>query len=168
VVERLQFAGRVLDVGCGTGEHTLLAAVRGADALGVDISSLAIELARAKAKERGIAARFEVHDALELAQLGGTFDVVLDSGLYHVFRELETRRAYAAQLAGVVGGTLYLMCFSPRTPGDWGPQRISEDELRETFADGWEIASLEPARFELNPGLPIDEAQAWLLTATRS
>lgn len=160
----------MLDAGCGTGEHTLLAAERGAQALGVDIASVAIELACAKARERGSSARFEVWDALRLAELGETFDTLLDCGLYHVFRDLETRRAYAAQLAAVLrsGGTLHLMSFSPRTPGDWGPQRIAEEELRATFGDGWTIVSLAPARFEINPGLPVDTADAWLLTATRS
>lgn len=163
------FAGRVLDAGCGTGEHTLLAAARGADALGVDVSSLAIEKARAKARERGSSARFQVWDALRLTELGETFDLVLDSGLYHVFRDVATRRTYAAQLAEVVraGGALYLMCFSPLTPGDWGPQRIEEDELRETFTEQWEIESLAPSRFDLNPGQPIDVVYAWLLVATR-
>jgi SAM-dependent methyltransferase len=160
----------VLDAGCGTGEHTLLAAERGADALGIDISSVAIDAARTKARERGSSARFEVWDALRLAELGETFDLALDSGLYHVFGDLATRRAYAAQLAEVVrsGGTLYLMCFSPRTPGEWGPQRIPEDELRATFSDGWRVAALDSARFEINPGLPVDTPDAWLLTATRS
>ena len=168
-LKQLEFAGRVLDAGCGTGEHTLLAAERGADALGIDVSALAIDAARAKARERGSPARFEVWDALRLDELGETFDVALDSGLYHVFPDVATRLAYAAQLAAVVraGGTLDLMCFSPRTPGDWGPQRIEEDELRATFADGWAIESLSPAQFDLNPGLPIDKAHAWLLVATR-
>lgn len=160
----------MLDAGCGTGEHTLLAAEHGADALGVDIASVAIDRARAKARERASTARFAVWDALQLSELGETFDVVLDSGLYHVFRDIATRRAYAAQLAAVVrsGGTLYLICMSPLTAGDWGPQRITEEELRTTFADDWEIASLDPAYFEINPGLPVERADAWLLTATRS
>ena len=38
--------GRVLDAGCGTGEHTLLAAANGADATGVDVSPRAIGQAR--------------------------------------------------------------------------------------------------------------------------
>ena len=35
--------GRVLDAGCGTGEHALLAARFGAEAVGVDLSARAIE-----------------------------------------------------------------------------------------------------------------------------
>ena len=35
-IEPLSFSGRVLDVGCGTDEHALLAASRGLEATGVD------------------------------------------------------------------------------------------------------------------------------------
>src|SRR6202163_393394 len=54
-----KFQGRVLDVGCGTGEHVMLAASHGAEAMGVDVAELAIERARAKAQQRGISAMFE-------------------------------------------------------------------------------------------------------------
>ena len=49
-----KFQGRVLDVGCGTGEHVMLAASHGAEAMGVDVAKLAIERARTKAQQRGI------------------------------------------------------------------------------------------------------------------
>jgi len=165
----LSFAGRVIDVGCGTGEHTLLAASQGADALGIDISATAIAQAREKARGRGLQARFEISDALELPSLGESFDLALDSGVYHVFDDVETRRRYAECVRSVLdpGGTLYLMCFSDRTPGDWGPQRIREAELRETFAGGWELVSLEPAQFEINSGLPTRYPAAWFLVARR-
>jgi SAM-dependent methyltransferase len=160
----------VIDVGCGTGEHTLLAASRGASALGVDISRAAIEIARRKARERGLEARarFEVGDAFALRDLGERFDVAIDSGLFHDHEfDGELRRRYAGVLSHVVrsGGTLYLMCFSEFTPGDWGPSRITRKELEDVFS-GWTI-ELERSIFELNPGLPLDHADAWLLTARR-
>ena len=165
----LELAGRVIDVGCGTGEHTLLAAAQGADALGIDISATAIAKAREKARERGVDARFEVLDAFDLPSLGETFDVALDMGVYHVFDDEATRARYAGvvHLALAPGGTLHLMCFSDRTPGDWGPNRIREDELRRTFAGGWELVTLEPAELEINPGLPLAVVQAWYLQARR-
>src|SRR5919197_5557296 len=58
--------GRVLDVGCGTGEHALMAAARGLDATGIDAAPSAIAIAQAKARERGLSARFLVWDALDL------------------------------------------------------------------------------------------------------
>jgi SAM-dependent methyltransferase len=160
--------GRVLDVGCGTGEHTLLAAARGADAVGVDVSPRAIDHARAKAAERGIAARFEVADALHLGQLGMTFDTVIDSGCYHVFDD-EARTQYVTSLASVVqpGGRCYLMCFSDRQPGDWGPRRVRQDELAASFGDGWVITAIAADAFVINPGLGTPTAQAWLATIHR-
>ena len=59
LAEQGLLSGQVLDSGCGTGEQTLLAAAHGADATGVDLSGHAIALARAKAAERGLAARFQ-------------------------------------------------------------------------------------------------------------
>jgi len=56
LAEQGMLSGQLLDVGCGTGEHTLLAASYGADALGVDVSPRAIEQARGKAATRGIPA----------------------------------------------------------------------------------------------------------------
>jgi SAM-dependent methyltransferase len=45
------FRGRVLDAGCGTGEHTLLAAVAGLDATGTDLSESLMRPRRAGASE---------------------------------------------------------------------------------------------------------------------
>ncbi|MHB8605659.1 MAG: class I SAM-dependent methyltransferase [Thermoplasmatota archaeon] len=50
------FQGRVLDVGCGTGENTIELARRGIVATGVDLAPTAIARAREKAKTRGLLA----------------------------------------------------------------------------------------------------------------
>src|SRR2546421_3797464 len=44
--------GRVLDVGCGTGEHALMAAGLGLEATGIDVAAAAIAIAERKARER--------------------------------------------------------------------------------------------------------------------
>jgi cyclopropane fatty-acyl-phospholipid synthase-like methyltransferase len=162
-------SGRLLDSGCGTGEQTLLAAGHGADAMGIDVSVHAIERARDKAAERGLNARFEVADALRLPDLGLTFDVVLDSGVFHVFDDKDRAR-YVASLASVLraGGYCHLICFSDQQPGNLGPRRVRQDELRAAFSEGWQIASIEAAAFELNEsGLGIPSAQAWLAAIQR-
>ena len=187
LAEQGLLTGTVLDVGCGTGEQTLLAASHGADALGVDVSPLALEIARGKAAARGIpaaaggqvgpaaaggqvgSARFEVADALKLGELGPGFDTIIDSGLFHVFDD-ESRIRYVTSLASVLrpGGRLCLMCFSDRQPGMFGPRRVSQDELRAAFADGWTIVAIEAEAFALNRGaFGIATAQAWLATVSR-
>lgn len=161
-------AGRVLDAGCGTGEHTLLAAAHGADATGIDLAPRAIEQARRKAAERGLTARFEVADALSLGPYGWTFDAVIDSGLFHVFDD-DQRVRYVTSLASVLrpGGSCYLMCFSDRQPGDWGPRRVRQDEIGTAFADGWTVTGIAPDTFAINPGFGSPVAQAWLATIRR-
>ena len=187
LAEQGLLTGTVLDVGCGTGEQTLLAASHGADALGVDVSPLALEIARGKAAARGIpaaaggqvgpaaaggqvgSARFEVADALKLGELGPGFDTIIDSGLFHVFDD-ESRIRYVTSLASVLrpGGRLCLMCFSDRQPGMFGPRRVSQDELRAAFADGWTNVAIEAEAFALNRGaFGIATAQAWLATVSR-
>jgi cyclopropane fatty-acyl-phospholipid synthase-like methyltransferase len=169
LADRGLLGGRVLDVGCGTGEQTLLAAAAGADAMGVDISPRAIERARDKAAERALAARFVVADALDLGQFGQAFDTLIDCGLFHVFDD-DARARYVSSLASVLraAGTCHLMCFSDRQPGDFGPRRVSQDELRAAFRDGWTVTGITAGTFELNRGLPIASAQSWLATIRRA
>jgi SAM-dependent methyltransferase len=160
--------GRLLDAGCGTGEQALLAAAHGADAVGIDVSPRAIGQARQKAAERGLPARFEVADALDLRQLGMTFDTVIDSGLFHVFDD-QGRAGYVTSLASALepGGTCYLMCFSDRQPGDFGPRRVRQDEFTTAFGEGWAVMDIAADTFEINPGLGTTTARAWLATIRR-
>jgi hypothetical protein len=70
-------SGRLVDEGCDTGEHALLATAR-AEAIGVDIFPCAIARAREKAARRGLPTCFEVADVLSLGQLGMRFDMRID------------------------------------------------------------------------------------------
>lgn len=156
---------RVLDVGCGTGEHALMAADLGCEATGVDLAQTAIVAARAKAFDRGLNVRFEVLDALQLPLLAAQFDIGLDSGLFHVL-EPNSRIDFAKALRSVIptGGRYYILCFSDLQPGKWGPYRISQEEIRKVFKDGWVVESIEPSRFLIRT-VP-DGAHAWLVCLT--
>ncbi len=163
-----EIAGRVLDVGCGTGENALFLAARGHEVWGVDAAPTAIAKANSKAKGRDIAATFRVHDALALKKLGRTFDTIIDSGLFHTFTD-EERPSYSKSLASVLPkkGRYLMMCFNEREPGTWGPRRVTQAEIKSTFREGWRIAWIHAARFEARMEGGGNTAQAWLAKIIR-
>jgi 2-polyprenyl-3-methyl-5-hydroxy-6-metoxy-1,4-benzoquinol methylase len=83
---------RLLDVGCGLGEHSLLFASWGALVTGIDISGASISVARQRATRYALTERasffetsFELMDAT-----GGPFDIVWCAGfIHHVLDRLE-------------------------------------------------------------------------------
>jgi SAM-dependent methyltransferase len=159
--------GRVLDVGCGTGEHVLMCAGLGLDAIGVDLASRALRAAEGKASDRGLSARFLHQDARRLADLGETFDTVLDCGLFHIFSD-EDRPAYAGSLRSVLrpGSRYFMLCFSDRQPGEWGRVRkVTQDEITATFAGSWRVDSVEAATIDITTD--PDGIRAWLAALTR-
>ncbi|MCG8424378.1 MAG: class I SAM-dependent methyltransferase [Proteobacteria bacterium] len=159
--------GSVLDVGCGSGENALLFAARGHEVWAIDMVPKAIDMACAKAEQRGLEVTFRVADALALETLGRSFDTVIDSALFHVFSDSD-RLLFVASLARVLasGGMYYMLCFSDEEPGRGGPRRISQDELRDAFRDGWEVCSIEPTRY--HDTWREGGARAWLATIART
>lgn len=164
LAETGQIAGLVLDIGCGTGENVLYLAEHGYEVVGIDGAPTAIDKARAKAIGRGLSARFEVADALDLPVPRRPFDTVIDSGLFHVFSDNDRVR-FRDSLAGVIrpGGTYFMMCFSEQEPGDWGPRRVTRAEIRATFVEGWRVNYIQPSAFDTNGG----EALAWLASISQ-
>jgi len=143
--------GRVLDIGCGTGENALFLAARGLDVVGIDTSETAIAKARAKAAERRADATFVAADALRLSTLGRQFDTVIDSGLLHVLSD-EDRARLVASVGDVlrVGGRYYVLCFSEHASIP-GPRLLTGDDIRAAFDPrGWHVESIVPTHIEIN------------------
>ena len=84
LVGDLRGARRLLDVGCGPGQFTVLAAERltGAEVWGIDLAPTMIELARRHAAASAAAGRlhFEVADVARLPFPDAHFDAVMSSG----------------------------------------------------------------------------------------
>ena len=144
--------GRVLDVGCGTGENAIFFSQFGTEVWGIDAAPLAIEKAKLKAKERGASVKFLVADALRLDGLGTRFDTITDCGLFHTFPD-EQRALFIKSLRSAMEkhGTYIMLAFSTKEPTDWGgPRRVSEEEIRDVFRQGWKINYVKESRIETN------------------
>jgi len=153
--------GKVLDVGCGAGEHTIHLTTLGYDVLGVDLSPRAVEHARANAAARETAARFEVADALNLGS-EPRFDTIVDSALFHIFDSARDRAAYLRSLHAVLrpGGRLHILALAESDEPGFGP-RIPESAIRDAVVGGWELAGLRPTRYRVRIGAP-DAARSGL------
>jgi SAM-dependent methyltransferase len=160
-----RITGKVLDVGCGTGENALFLCQRGLDVLGLDLSSVAIAEARTKAQARRLLARFVVGSALHLLSLEETFDTVVDSGLLHILSDADRARLVAGVHAVLrPGGYLHLLGFNEHAT--WpGPRRLTQAEIRATFELGWEVEAISASRFEVVDG--SGGAAAWLASIRR-
>ncbi|CDO10317.1 class I SAM-dependent methyltransferase [Mycolicibacterium cosmeticum] len=165
--------GRILDVGCGLGEHTILLTRLGYDVRGIDYVAEAIAQARRNAQDKGIDARFEVADALDLPA-DPSYDTIVDSALFHIFSD-DDRPRYVASLhrACAPGGRVHVLALSDAGRG-FGPQ-VGEATIRSAFGTGWELERLDTTTYRgvvgeahaeplgLPVGTVVDEP-AWLAT----
>ena len=111
----------VLDIGCGSGQTTRDAARRASDgfALGVDLSSRMIDLARRTAeRERVPNARFEQADAQNHPFADGSFDIAISRNGAMFFGDPEAAFVNIAR-ALRPGGRLVLMSWQPFEKNEW-------------------------------------------------
>lgn len=112
----------VLDVGCGTGQITLLAARRAtrAQAVGVDISEPMLTRARADAAEKGIGnVRFDQADAEVHPFEEGGFDVVISRGGVMFFSDPAAAFANIARALRPGGRMVFIVPQAGRPDSDY-------------------------------------------------
>jgi cyclopropane fatty-acyl-phospholipid synthase-like methyltransferase len=102
-----------------------------------------------------------------LAALDEQFDTVLDCGLFHVLDD-DDRAQFVDSVRAVLptGGCYHMLCFSDRQPGDWGPRRVTQDEIRASFSKGWQVNSIEAANLDIN--IAPNRALAWRASISRT
>ena len=150
--------GRTLEIGCGTGTNAIFLAQHDFNVLGVDISDVAVNQARAKA--HGLC-RFEVADFLAAPPTGGPFEFVFDRGCFHVFDDEDERVRFARNVAAelVEHGLWLSLIGSTEGPArEEGPPRRSARDVMNAIESSLEIVQLLSTEFN------VDEKQlkSWL------
>jgi SAM-dependent methyltransferase len=121
--------GQALDLACGRGRGAVWLAARGLHVRGVDVSPVAIDLARELSARCGLAdrCRFDVVDLDGGLPDGAPVDLVL----CHMFRE---PRLYEAMVDRLAPGGLVAVAVHTGVGGESGSFRARPGELREAFA----------------------------------
>jgi len=88
---------RVLEIGCGAGNLSILLAQRGYCVTGVDIAATGIDWANGRARESGTNALFRVDNVVALSSCGdAVFDAVVDGHCLHCIIGDDRARCLAA------------------------------------------------------------------------
>lgn len=141
--------GRALDVGCGTGRHTLELAECGWEAVGIDNVQRALGKARSRPGAESV--NFVDGDVTQLADhVQGPFSFFLDIGCFHGLTA-EQRTALGSGITKVAAddASLLMMAFG-KNKGPILPGGVSQAEIEEAFPS-WRIGHVEPASVE---GMP--------------
>ena len=157
--------GRALDVGCGTGRHTLELAERGWEAVGIDNVQRAVERARRRPGSGRVT--FIVGDVTRLADhVQGPFSFFLDIGCFHGLNAKQ-RVAVGSAITKVAAddAALLMMAFG-RNNVPVLPSGAGRPEIEEAFPH-WRIDHMEKASTERMPK-PIQATNPSIYRLVRS
>ncbi|HXC61609.1 MAG TPA: class I SAM-dependent methyltransferase [Nitrospiria bacterium] len=120
---------RLLDIGCGEGRHTLLAARYGFHTVGLDYQPPAIHRALRFAKEQGVTTGFSflIGDVFHLPFQEKSFDILIDFGCLHHVRKKDFSK-YLDSILTLLGpgGYYVLSCFSTQFKHHAGERRTRD------------------------------------------
>jgi SAM-dependent methyltransferase len=133
--------GRALDLGCGTGTHSVYLARHGWDVTGIDVVPRAITMAGTKAAAAGVHPTFVVGGISHLTELITVRDyaLVLDVACFHGL-PAGKRHETADQITQVSksGAVFLLFAFGPGHRGPL-PRGIDSEEVMGLFGANWDL-----------------------------
>lgn len=169
LAEQEKVVGDVLDLGCGTGDNSIMLAQRGHHVWGIDDSDTALATARKKQADQKVSdVTFIKGCAMDIVYFGEGFHTVIDSGFFHFLSD-EEREAYLVGLRHVMfpHSRLFLLVLSDQEKQYTGPRALKRSELRQIFsaAAGFKVKHIEATRYILRDH--PDGVKAWIATIVR-
>ncbi len=167
LLKRRKGSSRVLDLGCGEGRHVLLFAKAGLLTIGLDYLATPLKTVAQRARHQHLTSqiRLLMGDALAPPLKAGSFDALIDCGVFHHVKKADWP-VYFDQVLGLVksGGYVHLSVFSTKFkhyPGEqrsrnWYVHRNHYDrffvrrDFAEIFGRRCEIVSIEEEHKGLN------------------
>jgi SAM-dependent methyltransferase len=155
--------GKALDLGCGSGAHTVELAERGWKVTGVDLVPKALRRARKRIAEHGVAADLIRADVTELPAetLGTGYDFFLDTGCFHGLTPAQRTAIGAAVTAlAAPGASLLLLAFKAGAAPRPLPRGADRAGIEAAFP-GWSVTDTEAAVTDGMPRPLRKAAPAW-------
>ena len=158
--------GPVLDIGCGPGRHLHALAHRGVFGLGVDLSPVAVGLARGRGVSAIVGSIFD-----ELPHTGGWGSALLLDGNIGIGgcpeRLLRRVRTLLA-----VSGRAVIECVGPERRSATTRLRLETDDAVSDWFDWAEVSTADADRYVRAAGLRVterwDEGNRWFVVAERA
>lgn len=145
---------KAIDLGCGTASNAIFLAQYGFDVTGTDYSPAAIALCRKRGAEAGVSVNWIEDDLTGLQHVRGTFDFLVDWGVYDDL-SLQGRRAYRHNVLPLTHSRSQFLIYVHQWPargwerpfGAFGLRPLAPGEVQADFGLYFAIETLAERRF---------------------
>jgi SAM-dependent methyltransferase len=161
---------RALDIGCGSGSHSVTLARRGWSVTAIDAVPRALRRAARLVATSGADVTLVEGDVTAMrSKVGNGFELLLDVGCFHGLNDAQ-RADYVREVDAVSapGATLLMLAFTNGAHGPL-PRGVDADEIVRSF-DQWSLVRSERADTSTIPG-PLKKLEPhwhWLTKAPES
>ncbi len=174
-------AGRAIDLGCGNARNAIFLARHGFSVEAVDYSRSAIDWAKDRVAEAGVAVSLVHASVFELNLTRGNYDFVYDSGCFHHIAP-HRRTKYVELVAQALkpGGWFGLTCFRPEGGSGYSDDEVyarrslggglgyTQEQLREVWSQELQVGVLRQMKKPSAGSGLFGESFLWVLLAQKT